>query len=114
MEYPQSVAASLAAVGGLKGAMEAIPKRARLRPASDVFQSVADPIRLSILYALSIAPLCVCALKPIVKIADSKLSYHLTSLKSAGLIAQRYEGRFIIYSITDSGRKIVSLCNDIQ
>jgi ArsR family transcriptional regulator len=114
MEFPQSVAASLAAVGGLKGIIEAVPRQKRLRPASDVFQSVGDPIRLSVLYALSMAPLCVCVLKQIVKIADSKLSYHLASLRSAGLIAQRYEGRFIIYSITDSGRKIVSLCNDIQ
>jgi len=114
MEFPQSVAASLEAVGGLKGINDAIPEQKRLRAASDVFQSVGDSIRLSILHGLSIAPLCVCALKPIVKIADSKLSYHLASLKSAGLIAQRYEGRFIIYSITDLGRKIVSLCNDIR
>jgi DNA-binding transcriptional ArsR family regulator len=113
MEFPQSVAASVAAVGGLKGFNEAIPKQKRLTASSDIFQSVGDPIRLSILYALSIAPLCVCVLKPIVKIADSKLSYHLASLKSASLIAQRYEGRFIIYSITDLGRRIVSLCNDI-
>jgi len=113
MEFPQSVAAPLAAVGGLRGVMEGVPRQKRLRPASGVFQSVADPIRLLILYALSITPLCVCALKPIVKIADSKLSYHLASLKSAGLVTQQYERRFIIYSITDSGRKIVSLCNDI-
>jgi ArsR family transcriptional regulator len=113
MEFPQSVAVPLAAVGGLNGVIEVIPRQKRLKLASDVFQSVGDPIRLSILYALSMAPLCVCALKPIVKIADSKLSYHLASLKSAGLITQRYEARFIIYSITDSGRKIVSLCNDI-
>jgi ArsR family transcriptional regulator len=38
------------------------------------------------------------------RIADSKLSYHLTILKDAGLIEGEYQGNWIIYNITDTGR----------
>ncbi|GAB6284454.1 MAG: hypothetical protein STSR0009_06540 [Methanoregula sp.] len=38
-------------------------------------------------------------------LAGSKLSYHLTILKECDLIAGEYHGNWIIYSITDRGRK---------
>lgn len=37
------------------------------------------------------------------RIADSKLSYHLTILKESGLISGEYHGNWIIYSITPDG-----------
>jgi ArsR family transcriptional regulator len=41
------------------------------------------------------------------RIADSKLSYHLTVLRESGLIEGEYQGNWIIYSLTDIGRKYV-------
>jgi len=38
-------------------------------------------------------------------LAGSKLSYHLTILKECDLIAGEYHGNWIIYSITERGRK---------
>ena len=43
------------------------------------------------------------------RIADSKLSYHLTILKEAGLIEGEYHGNWIIYSITGAGSRYLSL-----
>jgi len=110
MEIPKIVVDSLEEVGGLRGVGRNIPPRRRVNLVSAVFQSLSDPVRLSILYALSVTALCVCVIKSIVKVADSKLSYHLNNLKSAGLIRARREGNFIIYEITDSGRILLSAC----
>ena len=87
-----------------------MPPRSVVKRVSGIFQSLSDPVRLSILYALSMTPLCVCVIKSILKIADSLLSYHLDDLKSAGLVTAKTEGRFIVYRITDLGRELLSTC----
>lgn len=75
-----------------------------------MFQDITVREAVSILFALSITPLCVCAIKSILKMADSKLSYHLDDLKLAGLVSTETQGRFIVYSITDMGRKLLWTC----
>jgi ArsR family transcriptional regulator len=56
-------------------------------------------------------PLCVCVLKSVLKIADSKLSYHLDDLRSAGIVSSQSEGRFMVYRITDLGRDLLLACS---
>jgi ArsR family transcriptional regulator len=57
------------------------------------------------MHALLSQSLCVCVLKGFVRIADSKLSYHLNILKEQDLISGEQQGNWIIYSITERGRK---------
>ena len=57
------------------------------------------------MYSLLSQPLCVCVIKEVVKIADSKLSYHLSILKEQDFIAGEQQGNWIIYSITDHGAR---------
>jgi ArsR family transcriptional regulator len=64
------------------------------------YRACADPVRLKILALLMDQPLCVCVIKAVVKIADSKLSYHLNILKKAGMIEGDQQGQYIIYQIT--------------
>lgn len=64
-------------------------------------RACADPVRLKILSLLSAQPLCVCVIKEVIGIADSKLSYHLNVLRKAGLIDGEPQGNWIIYSLTD-------------
>jgi ArsR family transcriptional regulator len=52
---------------------------------------------------LSVKPLCVCVIKEVLSIADSKLSYHLSVLKKAGLIVGEAQGNWIIYRLTTEG-----------
>ena len=108
VQIPERISKGLERVGGLQQVTRSIPSRSVVRRVSGIFQSLSDPVRLSILYALSITPLCVCVIKSILRIADSKLSYHLEDLKSAGLVSRETEGRFIIYRITDLGRELLS------
>jgi len=114
MEIPQSVTANLEKAGGIKSVFRCIPRSQRLTCLSDIFQSLSDPTRLLILYSLSTTPLCVCLIKSLVKIADSKLSYHLSCMNSVGLITQHSEGKYIVYKITDLGKKMLSICDTIE
>jgi ArsR family transcriptional regulator len=113
-QIPSLIAENLEKVGGLRGIFANIPQRRRIVMASSIFHSLSDPVRLSILYALSATSLCVCVIKSIIKVPDSKLSYHLDNLKSAGLVTQQAEGRFIVYKITDLGRAALYACDTIQ
>ncbi|HHP7231862.1 MAG TPA: ArsR/SmtB family transcription factor [Xenococcaceae cyanobacterium] len=63
------------------------------------FQALSDPLRLKIIAALQQQELCVCDLCDRLKVNQSKLSFHLKTLKEAGLITPRQSGRWIYYSV---------------
>jgi len=113
MRIPKIVEESIEKSGGLEDISRKIPSGRRMNAIGAIFQSLSDPTRLSILYALSASPLCVCVVKSLLKIADPKLSYHLENLRSAGLVAKQHEGKFIIYKITDLGIMLLSACSSI-
>lgn len=104
---PDEVADSLCSCGGLEGLVEKLPPDDLFEQMQGRYQACADPVRLKILALLMIQPLCVCVIKTIVKMADSKLSYHLTILKKAGLIEGMQQGNYIIYQITPDTRTYV-------
>ena len=76
-----------------------------LRQKSRVYHALSDPLRLTILYLIKDQPLCVCVINRFTRLSGSKLSYHLNILKESGLIEGEYHGNWIIYSLTDTGRK---------
>jgi len=104
-DLPDTIQKELDELGGMKGLLAKIPDPSALHASSRLHQALADPIRLTILSALLVQPLCVCVIKEVVQIADSKLSYHLSILKEQDFIAGEQQGNWIIYSITDRGRK---------
>ncbi len=63
------------------------------------FHALSDPIRISVLGLLRQRELCVCDLCDALKISQPKLSFHLKTLKEAGLVSTRQEGRWIYYSL---------------
>jgi ArsR family transcriptional regulator len=63
------------------------------------FKALSDPIRLQVLELLREREMCVCDLCDCIDVAQSKLSFHLKTLKSAGLVRSRQEGRWIYYSL---------------
>ena len=70
---------------------------------ADCFKVFGDPTRLKILSLLTSGTLCVCVIKEILGLADSKLSYHFTILKKAGLISSEQQGNWVLYSLTETG-----------
>jgi ArsR family transcriptional regulator len=63
------------------------------------FHALSDPIRMSVIELLRDRELCVCELCDLLKIPQSKLSFHLKTLKEASLLRSRQEGRWIYYSL---------------
>jgi len=94
-------------VGGEAALAENIPGDEELAAQSRRYHALSDPLRLSILYILKDQPLCVCVINRFMRISGSKLSYHLSILKESGLIDGEYHGNWIIYSITETGKKYV-------
>jgi len=82
-----------------------IPDKKDLNRQSGKYHALSDPLRLTILYLLRDQPLGVSIVNRFMRIGGSKLSYHLTVLREAGLIEGEYRGNWIIYSLTDTGRK---------
>ncbi|MDZ8077478.1 MAG: ArsR/SmtB family transcription factor [Nostoc sp. SerVER01] len=63
------------------------------------FHALSDPLRISVLELLRHRELCVCDLCETLGVSQSKLSFHLKTLKEAGLVNSRQEGRWIYYSL---------------
>jgi ArsR family transcriptional regulator len=107
LPLPQEVAEALERCGGIMGLTGSLPRDEALERESALYRALADPIRLKILVMLAIQPLCVCVIRVVLGISDSKLSYHLGVLKRAGLIAGEAQGNWIIYSLTEMGRRVL-------
>jgi ArsR family transcriptional regulator len=63
------------------------------------FHALSEPLRIRILELLRSSELCVCELSEELGIAQSKLSFHLKTLKEANLVRSRQSGRWIYYSL---------------
>ncbi len=108
MPIPREVEECLTAVGGVPGLENLIPDEETLDAASRVHHALSEPLRLRIVHALAVQPLCVCVIKEIAGIADSKLSYHLNQLKKAELIVGEQQGSWIIYRLTPRGERCMA------
>ncbi|AHJ29673.1 ArsR/SmtB family transcription factor [Nodularia spumigena] len=63
------------------------------------FHALSDPIRIGVLELLRKQEQCVCDLCDALGVSQSKLSFHLKTLKEARLVNARHEGRWIYYSL---------------
>lgn len=63
------------------------------------FHALSDPLRVRVIELLRNQELCVCELCEILGVTQSKLSFHLKTLKEAELLHSRQEGRWIYYSL---------------
>lgn len=63
------------------------------------FHALSDPLRIQVLELLRTQELCVCELCEYLGVTQSKLSFHLKTLKEAGLVRARADGRWIYYSL---------------
>ncbi len=63
------------------------------------FHAFCDPLRISVMEFLGQQGLCVCDLCEDLGVNQSKLSFHLKTLKEGGLVHSRQEGRWIYYSL---------------
>ena len=102
---PREIQESLRTCGGIEGLAALVHDEEALGELADLHHALADPLRLKILTLLTVRPLCVCVIRAILDISDSKLSYHLAILKKASFIIGKKQGNRIIYCITEHGRR---------
>jgi len=62
-----------------------------------VARAVADPTRIRILKMLEGGELCVCQITTVLDLAPATVSKHLAVLKTAGLLQQRRDGKWVYY-----------------
>jgi len=70
-----------------------------LRQYEAVMNAVADPTRVRILKMLQGGELCVCQIIAVLSLSPSTISRHLFLLKSAGLVLDRREKKWVHYSL---------------
>jgi ArsR family transcriptional regulator, arsenate/arsenite/antimonite-responsive transcriptional repressor len=70
--------------------------------------ALADENRLRILEVLRDGEHCVCELQVSLEMGQSLLSHHLRSLREAGLVRDRREGRWVHYSLSTSALRGLS------
>jgi len=102
-DIPAPIQEEINRAGGITGLISRIPDDEVLESIARIHHALSDAYRMKILYLLAVQPLCVCVIKEVLGIADSKLSYHLTALKQAGLISGRQQKSWIIYKLTSKG-----------
>jgi ArsR family transcriptional regulator len=63
------------------------------------YKALSDENRLRILNLLLEGELCVCKITDVLSMPQSRASRHLASLKNAGLVRDRRDGLWILYSL---------------
>ena len=72
-----------------------------------MFRSLGDETRLRLLQRLRGGEQCVCDLTEELDTRESLLSFHLRTLKDAGLVTERRDGRWVYYAINHDGLEIL-------
>jgi ArsR family transcriptional regulator len=72
-----------------------------------MFRALGDETRLRLLQRLRDGEQCVCDLTEELDTRQSLLSFHLRTLKDAGLVTDRRDGRWVYYAINHDGLEIL-------
>ena len=64
-----------------------------------MFHALSDDTRMQIVQRLRNGERCVCELTDALDAAQSRLSFHLKVLKTAGLVTDRRDGRWSYYAL---------------
>ncbi len=68
----------------------------------ELFKGLADSTRLRIVALLLERELCVCDLMAVLRLPQSTVSRHMNRLKSAGLVLDRRDGKWVHYRLEPS------------
>ena len=113
IEIPEPIKKQCECLGGIAGLKRLLISKRETAKKSKVLRAMHNPTRMTILDILVKQPLCVCIIKELVKMPDSKLSYHLNILKETGLIQGKRQGSWIIYYSTEKGRAASELIKNL-
>src|SRR5271155_4006368 len=70
---------------------------------SDIFKALADPTRRSVFEKLAVGGMNASDLRRGITISQPAMSQHLAVLRSAGLVRERRDRRFVNYEVDPDG-----------
>ena len=83
-----------------------------------IFKALSDETRLRIIKLLEKGELCVCDITAALNMAQPKVPFHLSTLKDAGLLKDRKQGKWTHYSLNEKDlfrrMLILSACERMQ
>jgi ArsR family transcriptional regulator len=83
-----------------------------------IFKALSDETRLRIIKLLEKGELCVCDIVAALDMVQPKVSFHLSTLKEAGFIKDRKQGKWIHYSLNEKDlfrrMLLLSACERMQ
>jgi len=91
----------------IKKVEECLPEGDRFDELADLFKLFADSTRVSILWALSEAEMCVCDLCALLRMKQPTISHQLKKLKLSRVVKTRREGKVIFYSLNDQHVRVM-------
>jgi len=109
MAIPEEIKKELECCGGLSGLGKNLDSEQDLKKVANIFNALSDSKRIKILEIVDIQPVCVCVIKEMLRIPDSKLSYHLNVLKEAGLVVAKQKKKFLFYQPTKLGKDTLKM-----
>ena len=87
--------------------MVIVAKARELERVRQLFHALADETRLRIIDRLLGGEQCVCDLTDRLEAGQSRLSFHLKTLKDAGVVRDRREGRWVYYSLNPNALEVI-------
>ena len=86
-----------------------------LTGAARAFHALSDRTRLELVRCLMGGERCVCDLQDGLGASQSRLSFHLKTLKEAGLVTDRKEGRWVYYTLDlEALGELAGLLTEVQ
>lgn len=72
-------------------------------------KALGDPTRLTITASLAETDeLCVCDVAWVTEKPENLVSHHLRTLRHAGLVTSRRDGKMVMYAVTEGGRALLA------
>jgi DNA-binding transcriptional ArsR family regulator len=91
-----------------------LPEPAALASPVLMMKALADPTRLLVAMALAATDeLCVCDLAWVTGRSENLISHHVRTLRTAGLAKSRRDGKMVLYGITESGRALLTIAEEM-
>ncbi|WP_089175416.1 metalloregulator ArsR/SmtB family transcription factor [Bosea sp. AS-1] len=75
---------------------------------NDIFKALADPTRRAIFEKLAAGGMNASALREGIAISQPAMSQHLSVLRSAGLVREERQGRFVNYEVDPDGLALIA------
>jgi ArsR family transcriptional regulator len=88
-------------------ARQDMPSEELVRKVGDFYKALCDPVRIRIVNALSSSEMCVCDLTAVLGMNQPAVSQHLRTLKQAGIVSFRKDGKVVYYSLCDKETKSI-------